>query len=431
MRHTPRLGASRGHVSLPVAVLIFSFLFGRTAHGQAPSVSSAQSERSATPLVLPAAWNDGVKALADKIATAVKPSRTVSLEVKNISSLGAVDVEAIRAALEKELADRGLKIESSGAAIEVTFSEDLENYIWVAEIGNDSTRLAGLIQVARNKDLSSRLVPTPVLQRRIIWRDYNLLLDFETQEWLFVAIEISHLTLWSESGIRFYSLGSDREIREDKEELIPKFPLPRDARGLLAVRKAENLRAYFGHVACIESTPVYCAENSGQDWPIGYGTEGRFVGNRNYFDRINLAPGKQLQQYYSVSVDRWITDGGELWIQAELDGKARLYNNDNDRFEPKATFSGWGDDITSIDIPCGTVWQVLVSGTGDWTEPDHLQVYQITGQNFAKPEGEALLFPGPILAMWPSEDGKSVRVVSKDLKTGMYEASIITVSCSQ
>ena len=142
-------------------------------------------------------------------------------------------------------------------------------------------------------------------------------------------------------------------------------------------------------------------------------------------------PGKKWPEFFSLADNRWVTDGGELWIQAEIDGKSRVYNNDNEAFKPVSTFSGWGDDIASINLPCGPGWQVLVSGTGDWTEPDRLQVYQIDEHYRAQPVGEPLSFPGPIVTMWPSEDGKSARVISKNLQTGMYEASVVTVSCSQ
>jgi hypothetical protein len=33
------------------------------------------------------------------------------------------------------------------------------------------------------------------------------------------------------------------------------------------------------------------------------------------------------------------------------------------------------------------------------------------------------------VALWPSDDGKSVRAVSRNLQTGMYEASLINLYC--
>ncbi len=152
MRHTSRLGASLRYVVLPVVVLIFSFVLGRTVRGQASGASLPQSEQSVTSPALPAAWNDGVKALAEKIAAAVKPSRAISLEVNNISSLGSSEVEAIRAALETELTGRGLQLGSAGAGVEVTLSENVESYIWVAEVrrnsGEDKTERVGLSVVS-------------------------------------------------------------------------------------------------------------------------------------------------------------------------------------------------------------------------------------------------------------------------------------------
>jgi len=40
-----------------------------------------------------------------------------------------------------------------------------------------------------------------------------------------------------------------------------------------------------------------------------------------------------------------------------------------------------------------------------------------------------LQVPGPVLTLWPANDGKSARVVTRNLETGDYEASIVTVAC--
>jgi hypothetical protein len=407
-------------------------LQGQTAGGAGAQVVAPgrQVSASGAEAGLPANWSEGVKALAGKIAGAVKPSRAISFEVRNTSSLSAAEVEAIRKALASELAVRGVRVGSGEVEVGVTLSENVGGYVWVAQISKDESTRVELIQVTKATALSTSLTPTPILQRRIVWRDKNQFLDFEAHDSFLGAFEVSRRTLWSETGIHSYALGLDKQFRDDNDRLIliPKFPRPRDVRGLLADRKGENRRGYFGYAACIESQPVYCAENSSQDWPIGYGAEARFVGNRNYFDGISFEPEKKWPQFFSVAVNKWATDGAMPWIQAELDGKSRLYEYAS---EPEATFSGWGDDIASIDLPCGMGWQVLVSGTGDWTVPDHLQIYKIADHNFAQTAGEPLSFPGPILALWSSEDGKSARVVSKNLETGMYEASIVTVSCSE
>jgi hypothetical protein len=70
---------------------------------------------------------------------------------------------------------------------------------------------------------------------------------------------------------------------------------------------------------------------------------------------------------------------------------------------------------------------VLSTGSGDWTVPDFIQAYE--DKNQREPIAQPIQFPGPILALWPSEDGKTARVVSRNLQTGAYEASIVSVSC--
>ena len=71
---------------------------------------------------------------------------------------------------------------------------------------------------------------------------------------------------------------------------------------------------------------------------------------------------------------------------------------------------------------------MLVTGAGDWTGPDRIQLYQIADKQ-ANAVGEPLQFPGPILSLWPSADFQSARVVVHDLQTGMYEASIVSIGC--
>jgi hypothetical protein len=73
---------------------------------------------------------------------------------------------------------------------------------------------------------------------------------------------------------------------------------------------------------------------------------------------------------------------------------------------------------------------MLASVAGDWTEPDRLRSYDVA-KDAAVADSEPLEFSGPILALWPMLDARTARVVSKNLQTGMYEASIVTVSCSQ
>ena len=48
---------------------------------------------------------------------------------------------------------------------------------------------------------------------------------------------------------------------------------------------------------------------------------------------------------------------------------------------------------------------MLSTGPGDWTVPDFIQAYE--DKNQREPIAQPIQFPGPILALWPSEDGKT------------------------
>ncbi|HUJ83264.1 MAG TPA: hypothetical protein VLW83_15370, partial [Candidatus Acidoferrales bacterium] len=108
------------------------------------------------------------------------------------------------------------------------------------------------------------------------------------------------------------------------------------------------------------------------------------------------------------------------------DGQTQLFGGGADAI---STFTNWGSDIVTLAPVCGSQWQVLATQAGDWTQADRLQLYEITEQR-AVPVGQPLDLPGPVLALWPASDGKSARVVVRNLETGAYEASIVTAACS-
>jgi hypothetical protein len=112
-------------------------------------------------------------------------------------------------------------------------------------------------------------------------------------------------------------------------------------------------------------------------------------------------------------------------VVAGLDGQAQLFVG---TAEPVSAFDGWGSDVVSIDSGCGSTWQVLATGAGDWTQKDQIQLYEIKDSR-ATAIGQPMPLSGPVLALWPADDGKSARLISRSLESGSYEASIVSVSC--
>ena len=84
-------------------------------------------------------------------------------------------------------------------------------------------------------------------------------------------------------------------------------------------------------------------------------------------------------------------------------------------------------DFVSLPFDCGGVSRALLTGNADWTQTDSLRVVEVHDR--ANAVGEPMAFSGPILALWPGVESKTVRVIWRDLATGEYEAGIVTGSC--
>jgi hypothetical protein len=376
-----------------------------------------------------------VKALAGKIATAVKPSNAISLEVKSISSLGSEDVESIRKALEAELTLRGLQVTAGGAAVRVTLSENAEGFVWIAECRREDGT-AVLVEKVERRAEAERATGTPsvVLHRESVWEQTRPMFDFLISD---VSVDGRPL---------MFVLESKQVVSYHKEKALwyptEAFPIPvsdrrpRDLRGLIDVSQQlftfQLSDGLCDGVARV-TFELKCDKGGPAAWPIFAGGQERgtmtLVEGRNYFSGdVDLYEGVEAKAppFFSVAVMKRM-EGGE-WILAEVDGKSRKYQESS---AAPVIYSGWGDNIVSIARGCGEGWQILASGTGDWTEPDLLRSYEVAGAGAPRADSEALEFPGPILALWPSLDGSTARVVSKNLKTGTYEASIVSVDCSR
>jgi hypothetical protein len=373
MRHTPRLGASRRYVFLPVVVLIFSFVIGQTVHGQAPIASSLQSEQRVTSPTLPTAWNDGVKALAEKIAATEKPPRSISLEIKNISSVGAADVEAIRKALETELQTEGLRIVPGEVDVEVTLSENSDGYVWVAETRRDSKQKnsskVAIISVSKRAVISTGgTAESLALSKRLVWQQSTEFLDFLIAERPTTVMSSSLVILEADRLVYYRSTNPQWQLHQ----VIP-FP-------------------HIGHR------------------------------NRNFQGRISTC----FQKVWGP--------GGEC--SGDLGDPTTM------KCSPKITILAGAR--VGVKIPgyeeyqsellserCGDKSVALVSGNGDWTQPDSLQGYlfsDVVNPN-AIPSGGPIEFDGPIMSI-EADDRESVRVIVRNLKTGNYEGYVVSATCN-
>ena len=345
------------------------------AHGQATSTASAQvpslaAAQDATRAAMPVAWSDGVKALGEKIVAAVKPSRTVSLEVKNISSLSAADVETIRRALEAEVRAEGLRMGAGGTDVEVTLSENFEGYVWVAEVhrmeAKESVPNVAIVSVAKSRDLWTEKSASLVLSKRQVWEQAAKMLDFAIVAG--PSTDTSRLVILGTETFWFYRSNDARWELEQEIQIPHSAPSPRNVTGWI---DAEGNRAYLRGIVC----------------------SGDFLQPKS----VRCEPSDQNERRPQLRV--------------KIQGREDV-------------------DTAVIGQTCRQDWATLATATTDWTQPDFLQGYVSQGSR-VKESGAPLEMDGPVLALYPTDATSSARVIVRNLKTGSYEGYIVTATCSQ
>jgi hypothetical protein len=150
-----------------------------------------------------------------------------------------------------------------------------------------------------------------------------------------------------------------------------------------------------------------------------------FAPARNYFDgRVVTQAGlrKTVAPFYSAAA---VEDQGRaLWLLAALDGRTEIVDAS---LEAAGWIPGWGSDIAGVDAGCGAGSLAMATRPTEAGEPDAVQAFGVAG-GMAAPLAEAVVFAGPVTALWPA-GAASVLAVERDLTTGKYAAYLLTVAC--
>ena len=352
-----------------VALLFFNVL----------PVSLAQSGPAAPPIAShqPPWDEEAVRSLADSIAADAAPAHTLAIDMKNISSLSAVDAAAAFRAVEASLESRHLQVMQAGsvtegaADVQVTFSEGQEGYLWIAEIHRRDTRQVEMVALRKHQDTSPDVIEgSLILNRRLIWRQRRKILDFaflpsiEPGALGLAILEPEKLTVYAthDTGLE----GVSWEVRQTIP-ISPPAPLPRDLRG------------YIDAIA----------------------------------QKVEL-PGLECGVDFARLETMKCTD---TRLPHELPGV------------PAPKIQGHeGTETAALAFACGADPVLLATGTGDWTQPDSIQGYEgIRGQEVSS--GDPLEMSGPVLSMRGAGSEALARAVVFDLKSGFYEAYLVSAAC--
>jgi len=373
-------------------------------------------------------WAAASAKLAKEIANISGPG-TAALTVKNQSSIPSEDLPAIRRGIEAQLRVDGIQIrsaENAATTIRITLSENLQGWLWIAEVEQGSDTKIALVPVPRSGGVAAMQVgPSMTLKKTLVYSQAAAILDFATVH----AGSETHLVVLDESNVSLYrSTGTKYEL-EQAFPITHSRPFPRDLRGRLAIGKDHLFDAYLPGVICSSgvSTPinVTCRE-SDDPWPLGP-QKALFNSARDYFTGALLPGiGKPVSPFFTAAdLPR---SNYTLWIFTGTDGAVRESDGVNERRVSAMASGDWGSDLAAVHDACGLGTQLLVTAVGDGA--DSLRAFEV-------PDREPVLVSAPlsfdnsITALWTSMDGTDANAVVHNTTGGRYEAYSVSVACNQ
>jgi hypothetical protein len=370
--------------------------------------------------------------LARKIAAATGPG-AVALNVVNRSSLDRPEVETIRRGLIAELTALGVRFvneDQAAATVLVALSENLQNYVWVAEIHQGNNEASVVMVAMPRSGFAAVEHPTSPLtiHKALLWTDEHRILDVGL-----VNTNPQHMIVLKAESVTLSKLQDGRWQQEQSLPIPHSHPWPRELRGRLVLRRDHLFDAYLPGIFCRSSAAAPLALNcyeSDDPWPLGTDQSGLsafFTPTRNYFTGA-LSPGIEKQTtvkaFYSAAMlprDRY-----KLWIFATVDGQVHLLDGVTDQ---TAARFGWGSDVASVQSGCGLGSQILVTGNVD-AAGDTVKAFEIADREPVAVSQPAE-FNGDITAFWTDSDGTAVIAVSQDSETERYEAYRLSLTCGQ
>ena len=400
---------------------------------------------------LAADWSVPEQQLARKIVAVTGPG-AVALTVENRSSLSKRESEIVSAGLHSALETLGLRFvkpEQAAATVAISLSENLNAYVWVAEIRLGDKVSIEMVSKPHVDGVVSTRDSVPLSIRKIpVWAQEEQVLDVLVLE---ENTTPTHLAVLGPEDVSLYRLQGGKWQREQALGVAHTRPWPRDLRGRLIPGKDHLLDAYLPGVICHStngaSLTLSCQE-SDDPWPLVAGSAGGgvsanfpslvastlpaipqvggfFASTRNFFTGA-LAPGvgkfATVPKFYSAAFlprGRYV-----LWLFAAVDGQIHMVDGVSD--QPARL--NWGSDVASLRTACGAGWQVLATSSGV-PGSDSMRAYELPDRD-AVPVSAALDFGATVTALWTEAKGDTAIAVTRNGETGSYEAFRVVVACN-
>jgi hypothetical protein len=381
------------------------------------------------PIMLASDWRAPEEQLARKIAAATGPG-PAALDVVNRSSLGRAEAEEIRREFLAELAALGVLLVNTNqtvATVRITFSENLQSYVWVAEIhrGNDEPLVVMVATPREIRVAEGHPAAAVTIQKTLLWTDETRILDV-----VLVNSNPQRMIVLEPESALLFRFQDGRAQQEQSLPLSHSHPWPRDLRGRLVLRKDHLFDAYLPGVFCRSSTTAPVGLNcfeSEDPWPLGTdhsGLSAFFAPSRNFFTGA-LSPGIEQQAtvgafYSAAMLPR------DKFLFAAVDGQVHMLDGMTNQTLERVD---WGSDIASVQSGCGQGWQVLATGNGGGGV-ETVRAFEVADRETVAVSQPAE-FNGSITALWAEPDGAGVIAVSQNSETDGYEAYRLSIICGQ
>ena len=333
-----------------------------------------------TPAAAPTDWDTAVRELVDRIAAIVPPPARIDLVVNNVSSLSPDEVATIGERLRAELTKRHYRLagpQAPDANLTVTLSEGTEGYSIVAQVLHGASDKAGqvaMVSISKAAKKAERSGGVSLDQTRV-WDQPGAILDFALPP--VAAGAMPEMIVLERGRLAFYSRQQDQWQLGQAVTITP---------------TRSWLRAEQGHIDISQGLAMGSAGLPGIQC------------NGDFANPQTIHCG-----FVSQETQAWIR--GDASIPKDLD---------------------IGGDVASVGLQCDGRAVVLATGKGDWTQPDFVQAYEMDATGHAASlTGNPVEFAGPVMSLWATGASGAARAVVHNLKTGEYEAYVVTASCAR
>ena len=357
------------------------------------------------------------------LARAGSPA-AITVSFENVSTLSSADYDALKKLLLADFRNSGVRLvkaDFSQMEVQITFSEDWQSYVWVANIRQGTGSQVVIKKVVRQQKVSTPRAPTLTIKRTLVWQQEAPILDFFNDGQSLFVLEPEQLAI--------YANDSGQWRPRQTLAVAHERPWPRDLRGRLQVN-APQFVVYLPGTLCSGaiSPPAMQCRASDDPWQIDQNLAAFFSPARNFFTGVlaGRSAGETVPAFFSGAAMQ--NGDTRQWVFAGTDGRARLYING--LTTPVATIPDWGSNIAAVQSTCGTGWQVLISFPNDLSHADAVQAMEIQNREAVSVSAVTEL-SGPVLAFWPGENPQTVHGVVQSLAIGKYEAWNFSIACNQ